>query len=136
MRLVPEPVIAAGRTWMRDLTPAGDRSYLGHYGLIGNPWAVWLLGRQSEMLADDARLFSRSRIVPPDCPQHGLASVPMHWRPGAFKCYYHEPPFEIRIEPRFEPAPDFDALGSLDKMLDYRWDNDRRRYVVVEMADD
>lgn len=96
---------------MGELTPAGDRSYLGHYGLVGNAWAVWLLNQQSEMLADDASLFSKGRVVPPYCPRHGFARVRMHWRPGFFKCYQHEPPFEIRIEPRIEPAPDFDALG-------------------------
>ncbi len=119
---------------MGELTPAGDRSYLGHYGLVGNAWAVWLLAQQSEMLADDASLFSKGRIVPPDCLKH-FARVPMHWRPGAFKCYQHEPPFEIRIEPRIERAPDFDALGSLGKMLDYVWDKDAGRYVVMELGD-
>lgn len=120
-------------------TPAADRSYLGHYGLVGNPWTVWLLGRQSEMLADDASLFSGERIEPPDCPSpehlRNFARARMHWCPGFFKCYQHDPPNKIRIEPRFEPAPTFDALSNTDKMLDYVWDDDAGRYEVVEIRD-
>ena len=117
------------------LTPAADRSYLGHCGLVGNPGAVWLLGQQSEMLADDASLFSGERIRAPDCPMHVSAGVRMHWRPGFFKCYQHEPPVEISIEPRFDPAPDFDALKSTGKMLDYVWDDAAGCYAVVEIRD-
>ena len=120
-------------------TPAADRSYLGHYGLVGNPWAVWLLGQQSEMLADDASLFGGERVTPPDCPaEHPLAPLArykMRWRPGFFKCYQHEPPVEISIEPRFDPAPDFDALKSTGKMLDYVWDDAAGCYAVVEIRD-
>ncbi len=100
-----------------------DPSYLSTYG-ITNPWAVWLLGKQPEMLSEDARSFSQSDIAPPYCPQH-FAQIRMHWRPGAYKCYFHEPPFEIAIEHEYDKAPKLNVLDKLEKTLDYRWNPGR-----------
>lgn len=75
------------------------------------------MNRHPEQLADDARSFSQSRIVAPHCVYHGL----MYWRPGAFKCFFHDPPYEIPIEHEYERAPTLNVLDKLDKTLDYVW---------------
>ncbi len=94
-----------------------DPSYLDTYG-ITNPWSVWLLNRHPEQLADDAAAFSESRVIPPGCPR---CPNRMEWRPGAFKCYLHDPPSEIPIKHEYAKAPRLDVLSKLDKTLDYVW---------------
>ena len=120
-----------------------DPSYLSVYG-ITNPWTVWLLARQSELLAEDATSFHQGQIVAPLCPspEHRMSwgsKVPrMNWRPGAFKCYLHEEPVEVSIDAEFERAPELDVLSKTDKMLDYVWDpgrpgQDDGKWIVVEV---
>jgi hypothetical protein len=63
----------------------------------------------------------------------------MMWRPGAFKCYLHEPPYEVEIKPEFERAPELDVLSKTDVMLDYVWDPGRpgqseSKWKVLEIA--
>ena len=115
------------------LPPDAGHSYLGKYGLIGNPWAVWLL-QQSELLAIDSGRFTNGRVRPPLCPKSLLPPHRMVWRPGAFKCYQHDKPVVVPIKVTYAKAPRFDALKATGKMLDYVWDEESRRYVVQEFT--
>lgn len=71
--------------------PIADRSYLGVYGLT-NPWAPWVMNRASHLLAKRAKDW-RVAEVAPRCP-NAMCGMTMVRRPGAWKCYHHDPPIE------------------------------------------
>jgi hypothetical protein len=96
-----------------------DSTYLGAYGLR-NPWAVWLLNRYADSLSrTPQRLAVDER--PPRCPavEGGQrCGEPMRSRPGAWRCYLHEPPASIAAEVPVASAPDIDVLAHLADRLD------------------
>lgn len=74
--------------------PIVDRSYMGVYGLM-SPWTGWLIGRAPELVAEPTGFLQR-REVAPRCPGV-FCSQTMVRRPGAWKCYHHDPPRVIRV---------------------------------------
>lgn len=82
--------------------PIADRSYLGMFGLRGL-FTGWIMNRASQLLAFPG-LTQWSAPPPPKCPHWdgGRCGLTMLWRPGAYKCFHHDPPEVIPIA---EPMP-------------------------------
>lgn len=112
------------------------RSYLGTYGIVGNVWATWLLGLESELLMSPATSFG-IQVSSPLCPVYkwGEKRHGMVLRPGEWVCYRHGEDHVERkqIKPAIPKAPKLDVLSrvGLNEMLDYQWDDKECRYVVV-----
>ena len=85
--------------------PIADRSYFGTFGLRGL-WTPWLLNMASEVLAQPVS-YLLSGQAPPPCPQCGAMMLA---RPGAFKCYRHEPWAVIRDTSALTRSPDVDVV--------------------------
>lgn len=115
---------------MTAIPPDAGRSALGHWTLA-NPLVSWLLGRDPALLAKTPAELKAGQTAP-TCPA-GFVRHPMLWRPGWWKCWRHGDVVEVRQELEIERAPRGDVLSRLGEILDYRWDPDRREYVVVEM---
>ena len=91
--------------------PIADRSYFGTFGLRGL-WTPWLMNVASEVLAQP--LSHLLTMTAPKCP-HVLESgavcgAMMLARPGAFKCYRHEPWAVIRDTSALTRSPDVDVV--------------------------
>ena len=123
----------SGKSLTDGLRAFQDPSYLSTYG-VTNPWTCWLLAQQSELVAEDAASFSVSNVAAPKCPKPRCRQR-MSWRPGAYKCYRHDPPIVIAVEATLPVAPEFDALAAAaaGKALDYAWNPLERRWEVVEL---
>lgn len=84
--------------------PVADRSYLGTYGVTGL-WTWWIANHASHMLAEPAAHFLREPERIPICPASGLAPHSMVRRPGAWKCYQHDPWVVQPIPEKLTRAP-------------------------------
>ena len=93
------------RAWCvgsKEHQPIADRSYMGVYG-ITSPWVGWLIGRAPELIAEPAGFLQHTEVAP-GCPGPYCAQR-MVRRPGAWKCYQHDPPHVIRVPIHFPGTP-------------------------------
>ena len=114
---------------------AGGETYLGHYGIVGNAWAAWLLARESTLLAARPSDLAQSDDAPP-CPGPAAASPwlrckgRMVLRAEGWKCYQHAEPVLVKPQLAIPAAPAGDVLGRTGEALDYVWDVDEGRYAI------
>jgi hypothetical protein len=87
--------------------PRADSSYMGTYGLT-NIWTGWLISQAPELAAQTPAAL-RTPEVTPRCPS------PCGWRmirrPGAWKCYQHDPPVVIPDKLHLPHSPAITVIG-------------------------
>jgi hypothetical protein len=118
--------------------PELDRgSYLSTYGLL-NPWTLWLLAHEPELVGLRPSELHQASVAP-RCPDP-LCRRAMQMRAHVWRCYYHEPPRSL--PPGFQAPkvkwtkgpPDVLALVGRDD-VDVVWqekrDNRPEGYVIV-----
>jgi len=113
-----------------DPAPDAGNTVLGHYSLL-NPVVAWLLRKAPGLLAEPASALRESDVRPPRCPERHR----MVWRGAEYACYLHAEPVRQKIALRYERAPEGDVLSLTDRVLDWRWSDEARRYVMVVTGD-
>ena len=112
--------------------PAGGESYLGHYGIVGNAWAAWLLARDSTLLAAPPSDLMQSDRAP-RCPlvvRFRPCAERMVLRAEGWKCYRHAEAVVVKPQLAIPAAPTGDVLGRSGEVLDYVWSDEEKRYVI------
>ena len=107
--------------------PDAGVSALGHWTLA-SPMVVWMLTHAPDLLACRPKaLVSRRGVLrcPPPCYKA------MVRRPGAWKCYRHDPPYVREDGDPYERAPELDVLGRTGELLDWQIDPHTGEYAIV-----
>ncbi|OGS01141.1 MAG: hypothetical protein A2V88_08655 [Elusimicrobia bacterium RBG_16_66_12] len=120
--------------------PDAGASFMGVYGL-GNPWVLWLLRKQAELLALTPEQLRRDLV--PVCPDsRGWKPHRMMLRPEGWVCYRHpkwmegrmiESPVRVLFEPRLQRAPKGDVLTRVKEALDVVYDDGEWRVRPLDL---